>query len=319
MTREREIRVKRIAAKAGKVSLTTLQNDLQDWRHKIESVCEMYPFDKKTQCLLAFLITLSLLASVPLSICSFVLLDENRLLTLASSCLEVAVGFYGFLLASYAFFMEAVAGTVGQDSSLDDLLCKLRSGYQRWLLFLGVTSAVIVVVGLASISFGVLAALPMWIRNWLVNALVLLTVTLMVECLVFVHCMSDPQSVTRLANDLLDEYQGSEHTEGGMSLSEFLAKYNELESFLVCLSDLPVAGRGRRFPTMRDAVAVLYERGQLSTEERDELDRLRQYRNLLVHGTDVSLDQDMAMALSHQFENYTEQRFVDDSSTKTRV
>ena len=264
----------------------------------------MYPFDKTMRRILTLIVVLCLAISIPLSMYPFVLLEEERLLTLVTTCLEVVVGFYGFLLAGYIFFMESLAIPEEQD----ELYCRLLAGYREWLRNLVVIAIAIVLMALAYISFGTLAFVPRPLRNYLVNLSSLMTVFLMVECLVFVQRMSDPTSLSRLANQMLGDYQSVEDKKDGMTVSEFLAKYNELENFLLWMSDLPSASR-RRFPTMRDAVTALYQRGELSSEECDDLNRLKNYRNILVHGTDVSLDQEMAELLSRLRDYYEVQRF----------
>ena len=222
--------------------------------------------------------------------------DTDSVSTVMSTCAEVLAGLYGITLTGYIFFSDRFQNTSKEDESLYDAVQALLLRYNHMAGIISLLCLVCIVLGEGLVLYGTNTLLPQQIYRFWVNETLLLYFLTFDFVLYFVINVLDPHKVSRISSQ--KKAKLSEDTATG-DPEKFIEDWTAIEEKLQALQEKLirdvrlVPGAGKHKPQIVHALEILRNYGRISSGLWRKLDKLRQYRNLTLHDSDMTVSQEM--------------------------
>lgn len=222
-------------------------------------------------------------------------MNENQLLYLFSVMAQLIGGLFGLTLTAYVFFTDKIKYLVKTDNTLYDATSALLSRCFHYLILIAVICG-------STIFFCILGivALHNWTEGFpfLINESTLLFLIGTVAILVFGIQLLDPNAIAKESNQIKRETEGyySPTTSADRGdFTEFLQAYNQLENIIKDFALVFMRGTTQRTdssnfsfnkPQILQSLDILNSSEIINGLLRDEINRLRKYRNGVTHSTE---------------------------------
>lgn len=219
--------------------------------------------------------------------------ETGAVSTVMSTCAEVLAGLYGITLTGYIFFSDRFQNTSKEDESLYDAVQALLLRYNHMAGVISLMCLICIVLGEGIVLYAENSFLPHWLHRFWISETLLLYFLTFDLVLYFVISVLDPNKVSRISS-LRRSKLSEDATPGDPEklLEDWAAIEEKLQAMLQKLiRDVRlVPGAGKNKPQIVHTLELLRNYGRISNGLWRKLDRLRQYRNLMLHdpGTTVS-------------------------------
>ena len=221
--------------------------------------------------------------------------ETDAVSSVMSTCSEVIAGMYGITLTGYIFFADRFQNMSRDDESLYDVVQALLIRYNRMAGIISLMSLIGIVLGEGIVLYGGNTLLPDWLHRFWIDETLLFHFWTFDFILYFVISVLDPMKIDRISTQKKGKI--SDGQELG-DLQEFLTDYKAIEEQLLLLmeklmnSALPIPGRGKRPQTVY-TLETLRNYSRISFQLWRKLEQLRQYYNLTLHDTSMTVTQEM--------------------------
>lgn len=224
-------------------------------------------------------------------------LNENQLLYLFSAMAQVIGALFGLTLTAYIFFVERFKESTKRDSTLYDAASALMDQCFYRLTLISIISGSTIFLCITSII-----ALNNWfiIYPFLINESTFLFLIGTLAILIFGIQVFDPKKLDREFEQIRKDSESYYGTAQG-DFAEFLQSYNLMESLIKqfaqeCLSQYNITTDIYKYnqkvlnsnyrPQIIQSLNVLLSNEIINTSVLDEINRLRRYRNSIVHSSE---------------------------------
>lgn len=214
--------------------------------------------------------------------------EDNIYWTFSSSAQAIAA-LIGFLAAGFFFIHERMDKEVEKDETLIEIYADIKKQYFSrlkfllWLTGLSITFSLLVVY-LNGFDLGAFSI-------FLVAVVGVLNIFTIFQAMVFVIFIVNPSKIENTADKLIEKDKESFDVRNSRTVSrgEFLDKFAVLEKTARnILAETPGqgvdAGRPRQFMHFQQVVRELFQRGVLTRDQINKLNRVTKIRNLVSHG-----------------------------------
>lgn len=261
----------------------------------IQRTIHRYPYQI---ALLSFAVLSVILQILVILDCFFPLIEyaPDAVSSVMSTCSEILAGLYGITLTGYIFFADRFKDTSEEDESLYDAVQALLIRYNHLAGFISLMCLVCTILAEGIVLYGTNTLLPAAVHRFWINETLLLSFCTFDLILYFVISVLDPHKVKRIS--VQKKAKISEDKTIG-DAEEFMALWTEIETSLLALREdltakirfLPGTGKGK--PQLVQTLEVLRNYGRISHNLWRQLDTLRQYHNLSLHGMNMAVSQEM--------------------------
>ena len=216
--------------------------------------------------------------------------------TVMSTCAEVLAGLYGITLTGYIFFADRFQNTSKEDESLYDAVQALLLRYNHMAGFISLMCLACIVLGEGIVLYGANTLLPQGLYRFWVNETLLLYFLTFDFILYFVISVLDPHKVSRISTQ--KKAKLSEDVVPG-DPEKFIEDWAAIEEAIQQLKDKLirdvrlVPGAGKNKPQIVHALEILRNYGRISSGLWRKLDKLRQYHNLTLYDSGMTVSQQM--------------------------
>lgn len=230
------------------------------------------------------------------SVNSLITLNENRVLYVSSTLSQVVATLFGLSITGYIFFDGKLKNDVEEDESLIDIVGDLKAKYKSKILFAGSLTCLSIFLCIINMCLSANNFIAIFVFD---NSLVI-TFYSIVEIILFVKKIIDPKKIQeessngkRQLEKKLGEKTDSfseQNNSDKVSLEDFLKTYNSIESSISNLVSSSVKIDGK-YTNMYQNLKILRYEGKIDTKLFEKINVIRRYRNYLVHGQDMIMDE----------------------------
>ena len=230
------------------------------------------------------------------SVNSLIILNENRVLYVSSTLSQVVATLFGLSITGYIFLDGKLKNDVEEDESLIDIVADLKANYKLKILFTGSLTCVSIFLCIINMCLSANNFISIFVFD---NSLVI-TFFSIVEIILFVKKIIDPEKIQkesyigkRQLEEKLEEKTDSfseQNNSDKVSLEDFLKTYNSIESSISNLVSSSVKIDGK-YANMYQNLKILRYEGKIDAKLFEKINVLRRYRNYLVHGQDMIMDE----------------------------
>lgn len=227
---------------------------------------------------------------------SLILLNENRVLYVSSTLSQVVATLFGLSITGYIFFDEKLKNDVEEDESLIDIVGDLKAKYKSKILSTGTLTCLGIFLCIVNMCLSANNFITIFIFD---NSLVI-TFFSIVKIVLFVKKIIDPQKIQKesssgkiqLKKKLEEEMQDDfwENNSSEASIENFLITYNNIESKILNLVSSSIRINGK-YNNMYQNLKILQSEEKIDMQFFKKINILRKYRNYLVHGQDMTMDE----------------------------
>lgn len=222
--------------------------------------------------------------------------ETESVSTVMSTCAEVLAGLYGITLTGYIFFSDRFQHTSKEDEHLYDAVQALLLRYNHMAGVISLLCLVCIVLGEGVVLYGSNTLLPGSLYRFWVNETLLLYFLTFDFVLYFVISVLDPHKVSRISSQ--KKAKLSEDTATG-DPERFMEDWQAIEELLQALRQklikdvrlVPSAGKSK--PQIVHTLEILRNYNRISGSLWRKLDRLRQYHNMAVYDSGMTVSQEM--------------------------
>ena len=250
----------------------------------------------KKNCMLAIFFVIIECPIIYSSINSFILLNENRVLYISSTLSQVVATLFGLSITGYIFLDGKLKNDVEEDESLIDIVGDLKAKYKLKILFTGSLTCVSIFLCIINMCLSTNIFISIFVFD---NSLVF-TFFSIVEIILFVKKIIDPEKIQkesyigkRQLEEKLEEKTDNfseQNDSDKVNLEDFLITYNNIESKISNLVSSSVRVNGK-YNNMHQNLKILKSGKKIDMKLLEKIDILRRYRNYLVHGRDIIVDE----------------------------
>lgn len=221
--------------------------------------------------------------------------EADAVSSVMSTCSEVIAGMYGITLTGYIFFADRFQNTSKDDESLYDAVQALLLRYNHMAGIISLMSLVCIVCGEGIVLYGSNTILPLWLYRFVVNETLLLFFLTFDFILYFVISVLDPQKVSRISKQKKAKIS-KDQTAG--DTQSFMADWLGIEQELFGLREALISTMhfipgARNKPEIVNTLEILRNYGRIGHGLWRNLDKLRQYHNLVLHDPSMVVSQEM--------------------------
>jgi len=227
---------------------------------------------------------------------SFILLNENRVLYISSTLSQVVATLFGLSITGYVFLDGKLKNDVEEDESLIDIVGDLKAKYKSKILSTGILSCLGIFLCIINMCLSANNFITIFVFN---NSLVI-TFFSIVKIILFVKKIIDPQKIQKESSsgkiqlmEKLEEESESiseKNNNDKVSIEDFLITYNNIESKISNLVSSSVKINGK-YNNMHQNLKILESGKKIDMKLLEKINILRRYRNYLVHGRDMIVDE----------------------------
>ena len=227
---------------------------------------------------------------------SLVILNENRVLYVSSTLSQVVATLFGLSVTGYIFLDGKLKNDVEEDESLIDIVGDLKAKYKLKILSTGIFTCLGIFLCIINMCLSVNNFFTIFIFD---NSLVI-TFFSIVKIILFVKKIIDPQKIQKEScigkkqlEKKLEEKMDSvseQNNSGKVSLEDFLRTYNNIESNVFNLvSSSTKINVG--YESMYQNLRILVYEEKIDIELFDKINNLRKYKNYLLNGKDMIVNE----------------------------
>lgn len=250
--------------------------------------------DKKTAIVLVAVIEVLVYI---LSFFTFFILNENQLLYLSSTGAQVVASLIGLTITGYIFLESKLNEEVAKDDTLVDTIYTLKASYRRYLLCLSISSILTISLCLFNIVLGTKSIIiNIFINNFVLNNTLLLFFISIIGTVHFVWIVLDPDRNKKASDFEKSEVESNYEEQRQGNLSEFLKIYSEIESLLGSIAEKRYyPGEWKHYSNTQShpiyrSFKILSGMNIVSDQLLTEIEELRKYRNLIIHGSHATVN-----------------------------
>jgi len=236
-----------------------------------------------------------------------IFLDDNQILYIYSTSAQVVAGLYGLTLTGFIFFESKLKDIVLEDVTYYDHIESLKKVYYRDITTIGLITILSILMCFFSISLYKVDSYKQLPINLLLTLTMAFTITAIISIVQFSIKLLDPNKLSQIGKKIkssieknksnkIDKTENIETTNS--MLLEFMKNYNELEltiiNFAQELDELKITYEikdQKTKPKIRDAFKILIYNQVINSIDMENIDMLRKYRNVVVHGKDFNIDE----------------------------
>lgn len=249
------------------------------------------------KCSLFSLIIISFI-SIVLQNCiePIIVLSDTQILYIFSVEAQVVGGLFGLLLTAFIFFIDKFREEAEEDNSLvyDAIIRLKRKYYQnlKYILVIVFLSIVFCFAGIIIIEIHVSCLL-----SWIINESLIIGGISLLSIAVFAGTLLDPErkehEMKRIVSEIREQNKLKTDSLKG-SIDDFIRPYNRIErvcakwaDYCISKNALLESYRGKIFHGLTYNLRILNRSELLDLELQTELDRIRVYRNVIVHSSEI--------------------------------
>jgi hypothetical protein len=208
----------------------------------------------------------------------------------------VVATLFGLSITGYIFLDGKLKNDVEEDESLIDIVGDLKAKYKLKILFTGSLTCVSIFLCIINMCLSTNIFISIFVFD---NSLVF-TFFSIVEIILFVKKIIDPEKIQkesyigkRQLEEKLEEKTDNfseQNDSDKVNLEDFLITYNNIESKISNLVSSSVRVNGK-YNNMHQNLKILKSGKKIDMKLLEKIDILRRYRNYLVHGRDIIVDE----------------------------
>lgn len=252
--------------------------------------------ESKKNCILAIFFAIIECLIIYSSNNSFILLNENRVLYISSTLSQVVATLFGLSITGYVFLDGKLKNDVEEDESLIDIVGDLKAKYKSKILSTGILTCLGIFLCIINMCLSANNFVTIFVFN---NSLVI-TFFSIVKIILFVKKIIDPKKIQKESSsgkiqlmEKLEEESESiseKNNNDKVSIEDFLITYNNIESKISNLVSSSVRINGK-YNNMHQNLKILESGKKIDIKLLEKINILRRYRNYLVHGRDMIVDE----------------------------
>ena len=252
--------------------------------------------ESKKNCILAIFFAIIECLIIYSSNNSFILLNENRVLYISSTLSQVVATLFGLSITGYVFLDGKLKNDVEEDESLIDIVGDLKAKYKSKILSTGILTCLGIFLCIINMCLSANNFITIFVFN---NSLVI-TFFSIVKIILFVKKIIDPKKIQKESSsgkiqlmEKLEEESESiseKNNNDKVSIEDFLITYNNIESKISNLVSSSVRINGK-YNNMHQNLKILESGKKIDIKLLEKINILRRYRNYLVHGRDMIVDE----------------------------
>ena len=252
--------------------------------------------ESKKNCILAIFFAIIKCLIIYSSNNSFILLNENRVLYISSTLSQVVATLFGLSITGYVFLDGKLKNDVEEDESLIDIVGDLKAKYKSKILSTGILTCLGIFLCIINMCLSANNFITIFVFN---NSLVI-TFFSIVKIILFVKKIIDPKKIQKESSsgkiqlmEKLEEESESiseKNNNDKVSIEDFLITYNNIESKISNLVSSSVRINGK-YNNMHQNLKILESGKKIDIKLLEKINILRRYRNYLVHGRDMIVDE----------------------------
>ena len=254
----------------------------------------------KKNCMLAIFFVIIEYFIIYFSINSFILLNENRVLYISSTLSQVVATLFGLSITGYIFLDGKLKNDVEEDESLIDIVGDLKTKYKSKIFSTGILTCLGIFLCITNMCLSVNNFITIFVFN---NSLVI-TFFSIVKIVLFVKEIIDPKKIQKESSNgkiqlmekleeesknITEKNNNDKVSNDKVSIEDFLITYNNIESKISNLVSSSVRINGKY--NMHQNLKILESGKKIDMKLLEKINILRRYRNYLVHGRDMIIDE----------------------------
>ena len=203
---------------------------------------------------------------------------------------------FGLSITGYVFLDGKLKNDVEEDESLIDIVGDLKAKYKSKILSTGILTCLGIFLCIINMCLSANNFITIFVFN---NSLVI-TFFSIVKIILFVKKIIDPKKIQKESSsgkiqlmEKLEEESESiseKNNNDKVSIEDFLITYNNIESKISNLVSSSVRINGK-YNNMHHNLKILESGKKIDIKLLEKINILRRYRNYLVHGRDMIVDE----------------------------
>lgn len=225
-------------------------------------------------------------------------LNENQTLYLSSTLAQVSATLFGITIAGYTFLEGKLEEDVKKDETLLDVVYNLKSSYRHILLFGSIVTGLAVFFCTLNIIIGDFTSTNggfYRLCGFIFNCSYVFSTVSIISTILFTYKTTDPNRIKKASKKAIKESSfSSDDTNTANSnenyFTDFMRTYNQLEQTIVGFVRKKTTHESKEFSLFND-LNYLKNNGYITNDMFTELQQLRKFRNYLVHGDSMFVNQ----------------------------
>lgn len=257
------------------------------------------------------------------------ILNENQILYLYSTTAQVIAGLYGLTLTGYVFFESKLNEIADKDETYIDHITTLKIDYFKDIFFSGLISGISIILSLICLIIYNESKYDQYDIGAIFNFSSTIAVLSIYTIISFSWKLLNPNKIKSISGKLKKQIEKeSKSTERKIqfhkdsfneqlddnkeSYYDFMNKYTQMENLVHEIADKLTSIysdyervnskiiKSRR-PIAATSIKILEKNSIISKEESENLNNLRKYRNVLIHGDDFKVDSEVFKLLNDTY------------------
>ena len=206
------------------------------------------------------------------------ILTDSQSLYLSSVNGQIIATIFGLTITGYIFFEEKLDEYVRRDDTYEDIIDVMEKHYRSNIFFIAMYSMIEIVLCV----FNIVSDSNIYLI--IINILIFFVVSL-IFILKFIFDVIDPDKIKKISKIEKEKiYKFSTTNEPSeISLTDFLKTYNGLEKELIKLANETTGISCGHMYNMIQSLRILSATKYISKDLFTKINKIRQYRNYLVH------------------------------------
>ena len=242
--------------------------------------------------LILFLIIISAIGLIPF-------LSENQTLYFSSTLAQVSATLYGLVITAYVFLEGKLTKDAEIDDTLLDIVAELKTTYRQILLSGGIITGIALLLCVINIIVGDYSEITTQdvynkLLRLVLNCSFTFSIASIVCSLYFTYQATDPNRIKKASKKGIKENKYSTkilrlETQKN-HLADFMIDYNHFEQIINTFVNERKKTSTER-PILNKNIYFLRNNAIISNDLFLRLQEMRQFRNFLVHGDDMFVDE----------------------------
>ena len=258
----------------------------------LENLERVLNMRKKILLIVLFVGTILLLLGISLFL-YIPALNENQTLYLSSTLSQVAATLFGLSITGYIFLEDKLSKDVEKDETLTDVIDNLKFSYRHILLFGSAVTGLSILLCVLNILFARDETSNAFLQ-YIINCSIVFSLVSIASTLRFVYKATDPQQIKKASKKAIKEskFSSTDETEKSNNhLQEFMLLYNQLERSIGLFIEKHFDTHSNYRQPLYKNLYFLMTSGIINDNQFQMLQEIRKYRNYLVHGDTMFVDE----------------------------
>lgn len=241
------------------------------------------------------------IALITLALFSILDINENQLLYLSSTLSQVVATLFGLTITGYIFLEDRLKSSSEKDDTLVDAIDALKLEFRKSLLTIGVLTGISIIFCLSNMIIGNnLSTIPGLLADIVLYNSIAITIATIIFIIRFVFKVTDPQKIKKISvkeKNAIEKSNNYLNNQGTNYFSQFMQEFNKLEKFLINYAQK--YSNNSPVLSFYQALRIIQCNELLDNGTIKELQQLRKYRNYVVHGDSVFVEEFAYNSLSN--------------------